>query len=351
MKAKKIRIVHYVNQFFGGIGGEDKAFWGPQAKEGPVGPGRAIRMALKDRGEVVGTVICGDDYFAENTEEAADEVLRLMEPYDPDAVIAGPAFHAGRYGVACGAVCQSVQNELSIPAVTGMYKENPGVDLYRRDIYIVETGDSVRAMTGAIPKMVNLLCKLASREKIGRPGEEGYFPQGLLINVKADRSGAARVVDMLLAKLRGKPFVSEVARPEYDAVEPAPHIEDLGKAVIAVITDGGLVPKGNPDKIEPKAASRFGTYSIREAETLRAGDWEVAHTGYSPIYVQQDPNRLVPIDSLRELEREGVIGKLHEKFYSTSGCASIVARCKTMGEAIAAELKSAGVSGAMLTST
>jgi betaine reductase len=296
-------------------------------------------------------VICGDDYFAEKTEEAADEVLRLMKPYDPDAVIAGPAFHAGRYGVACGAICQLVQKVLCIPAVTGMYKENPGVDLYRRDIYIVETGDSARGMTEAVPKMVDLLCSLTAQERIGRLAEEGYFPRGFLVNEKSDQVGAARVVDMLLAKLKGHTFTSEVTRPQYDSVEAAPQIENLQTAVIAILTDGGLVPIGNPDKIEPKTASKFASYSIKDAETLRPEDWEVAHTGYSPIYVQQDPDRLVPVDALRELKKEGVIGGVYERFYSTSGCSSIVENCKRMGEAIAAELKAAGVSGGILTST
>ena len=68
--AQALRIVHYLNQFFGGIGGEDKASEGPQLKEGLIGPGRAVQDVLKERGEVVATVICGDNYFVERTEEA-----------------------------------------------------------------------------------------------------------------------------------------------------------------------------------------------------------------------------------------------------------------------------------------
>jgi len=39
--------------------------------------------------------------------------------------MAGPAFNAGRYGIACGAVCKMVQDRLGISAVTGMYQEIP----------------------------------------------------------------------------------------------------------------------------------------------------------------------------------------------------------------------------------
>ena len=41
-----LRVVHYVNQFFGGIGGEDQAHVGVSAREGAVGPGRLLERAL-----------------------------------------------------------------------------------------------------------------------------------------------------------------------------------------------------------------------------------------------------------------------------------------------------------------
>ncbi|MEW6335330.1 MAG: glycine/sarcosine/betaine reductase selenoprotein B family protein, partial [Thermodesulfobacteriota bacterium] len=37
-----LRVAHYLNQFFGGIGGEEKAEAGPMVHQGAVGPGRAI---------------------------------------------------------------------------------------------------------------------------------------------------------------------------------------------------------------------------------------------------------------------------------------------------------------------
>jgi glycine reductase len=116
---------------FGGIGGEEKASVGPQVVEGFVGPGKLVQDTLKDRGNVVATVICGDNYFAENTEEATEKIISLTIPYRLDVLIAGPAFNAGRYGIACGELCKTMQSKLGIPAVTGMYQENPGVDLYR----------------------------------------------------------------------------------------------------------------------------------------------------------------------------------------------------------------------------
>jgi betaine reductase len=346
-----IRVAHYLNQFFGGIGGEDKAGMPPRVTEGAIGPGRAIQTALDNQGEVVVTVICGDNYFAENIDGASEEVKELISSYQPDVLIAGPAFNAGRYGIACGAVCKIVQNQLGIPAITGMYQENPGLDLYRKDVYIIQTTDSARGMGEAVTKVVNLARKLVFKEKIGSPSEEGYFPRGLLVNEISDKIGAERVIDMLLLKLRGEPFESEIPSPMYDRVKPAPPIKEIGLATIALVTDGGLVPKGNPDNIEIRTATRFGRYDINNINTLNPADYEVNHEGYDSVLVRQDPNRLVPVDAMRAIEREGLIGKLHDKFYSTTGVASIVEVMKKLGRAIAEELEAESVSGVILIST
>jgi glycine reductase complex component B subunit gamma len=351
MQKKNLRIVHYLNQFFGGIGGEDKADIGPQVKEGPVGPGRAARQALGERGVILGTVICGDNYFAQKVEDAADEVIKLIEPFQPDALIAGPAFFAGRYAVACGAVCKKAGEKLGIPAVTGMYRENPAVDLYRSAVYILETESSAKKTVEALSKMVHMAVRLATGQKIGRPSEEGYFARGILINEASEHSAAERAVKMLLAKVGDLPFVSEVPLPDYDDVLPAPPIQDLHSATIALVTDGGLVPRGNPDKIEPERATKYGAYAIEGIDRLSPEDFQVNHAGYTPVFVDRDPNRLVPVDVLRDLEKEGLIGKLYNLFYSTSGCASILSNVKTMGQSIAEELKAKGVQAAILTST
>ena len=103
--AEKIRVVHYLNQFFAQIGGEEKADIGPGFKEGPTGPGRALQQTLAEHGEVIATFFCGDNYFAEHSEEAKEELLRQITRFNPQLLIAGPAFESGRYGVACGAIC------------------------------------------------------------------------------------------------------------------------------------------------------------------------------------------------------------------------------------------------------
>ncbi len=351
MQNKKLRIVHYVNQYFGGVGGEDKAQVGPQVLEGPTGPGRAVQNVLGEQGQVIATIICGDNYFAERIEETAEEIVQMLQPYEPDALIAGPAFDAGRYGIACGALCRAMHERFGIPTVTAMHEENPGVDLYRKYTYILKTPNSVIGMADAISKMVSLLTRLAKDERIGRPSEEGYLSRGLITNEMAEHTGAERVVSMLLNKLQGRPFESEISLPQYDRVDPAPKTVDIGSATIALVTDGGLVTRGNPDGIESAGATRFGVYDIEGVDALDPEDYEVNHVGYDPVFVHQDPNRLVPVDVMTDLEKEGVIGAFHRKFYSTSGAVCIVENIKKMGRAIAEQLKAEGVSGVILTST
>ena len=43
-----LRVVCYLNQFFGQLGGEDKAGVGPQVMPGAVGSARAVQQALGD---------------------------------------------------------------------------------------------------------------------------------------------------------------------------------------------------------------------------------------------------------------------------------------------------------------
>jgi len=161
----KPRIVHYINQFFAQIGGEEKADHKPEKRDGFVGPGQAISAALGETGEVVGTVICGDSYFNENLESASAEVLQMIKSFSPDIVVVGPGFNAGRYGMACGTISKAVSEKLGVPAVTAMYDENPGVDSFRKDVYILKTGSSAADMRKAAPSLAAFALKLGKKKR------------------------------------------------------------------------------------------------------------------------------------------------------------------------------------------
>jgi glycine reductase len=345
-----LRVVVYLNQFFGQIGGEDRAGVGPQAFPGAVGAARAVQQALGEAGRVVATVVAGDNYMAEQSAAVA-EVLALLEIEKPDLLVAGPAFLAGRYGVACGALCEAAQSVLGIAAVTGMHPENPGVELYRRRVHVIATGADGARMLEETRRLVALGLKLARREPVGAPAEEGYFPRGLTRNTLAAANAAQRATAMLLDKLAGRAIASEVPLPDFPRVPAPPAVRDLGQAVVALVTDGGIVPLGNPDGIEALAATRFGAYGIEGRGALDPGQYDNVHRGYDTTFVKQDPHRLVPLDVARELEREGAIGRLHETVYSTTGVATTLAHSERMGREIAARLRAARVDAVILTST
>ncbi len=344
------RIVLYLNQFFGQIGGEDKADTPPHSVEKAVGPGMGLSALLPKNCTIVGTIICGDGYFNENLEEASAAVRQMLEEFAPDVVIAGPAFNAGRYGMACGMVGK-IAHEMGIPAVSGMYPENPGVETYRQYLYIIETGNSAASMRTALPAMAKLAGKLANNEPVGSAAEEGYLSRGIRRNVFVEKRGSERAIEMLLKKLKGEPFETEYPIPHFDRVEPAEAITDLSKAVIALVTSGGIVPKGNPDRIEASSASRYGKYSIEGIDSLTSDSFETAHGGYDPVYANDVPDRVVPVDALRHLEKQGRIGKLFPYFYSTVGNGTSVANAKKYAAEIAQELVNEGVHAVILTST
>ena len=68
----KYKVVHYINQFFAGIGGEDMADYKPEVVEEVKGPGMALKAGLGEDYEIVATVICGDNFFGENLDDATD---------------------------------------------------------------------------------------------------------------------------------------------------------------------------------------------------------------------------------------------------------------------------------------
>lgn len=347
--AATIRTVHCLNQFFGGLGGEEAADIAPQWFDGAQGPGTLIQ-SLAPELEIVGTVVTGDNYKAATPGETAADILALISGRDVDLVLAGPAFNAGRYGMWCAALCRAVEGELNVPAVTALYPESPAVELYRRDVTMVRAESDVMGMRETVARMVRVARKRVAGEAV-TPAEDETIPRGLRQNHFAERTGAERAVDMLLRKLAGEDPATEYPMPVFDRVPPAPPVADMASATLALVTSGGVVPRGNPDRIEAASASRFGAYSLEGLEDASAEAFQSVHGGYDPTYANQDPNRVLPLDVVRDLAREGRIGRLHETYYATVGNATSVERAAGFGAEIAAKLVNVGVQAVVLTST
>ncbi len=347
----KIRVVHYINQFFGQYGGESAADMGIEVKEGNLGPGLLLEKAFGGDAEIVATVICGDNHIAEKLDEVTAEIVGIVEKYDPDVLVAGPAYEAGRYGVACGSVCNAVHKKLGIPAVTGMHEENPGVEIYKKDLFILKTGGSARTMRTDIENMVAFALKLIDREEIGSPAEEGYYERGLIRNIPSDTPSTERLVDMLLDKINGRPFETEVVLPAHDDVQRTPLDKNLAEATVVLVTDGGLYPDGNPDRMPSSNPNRFHAYSIAGQDDLKEGDWMICHNGYDSSFIMKDPDRLVPVDAMRQLEKKGVIGKLYNSYLGTTGLITTIENSRKIGMGMAKYIKKNNIDAAVLTST
>ena len=215
-----MRAVYYLNQFFGQIGGEEAADHPTEIQRGAVGAAGAFQKRFSEEElEVAFTIICGDNYFAEHTEEVLEEVRQFLEKEKPDLLIAGPAFNAGRYGMACGNMLKLAQQHLGIPAVSAMYEENPGMEMFRLYGYIFPSGPNARDMRKTMKKIGDFVEKLVKGCEIGSPKEEGYFPRGIRKMVWKEKSGAVRAVDMMLKKVRKEPFETELPMTKFDRIE------------------------------------------------------------------------------------------------------------------------------------
>lgn len=344
-----MNILYYINQFFGQIGGEEKADYPFEVREEVLGPSIAMSRLLDKGNKISATIICGDNYAVKNEELLTKKITDIIKNKQINLVVAGPAFNAGRYGMACGMVCK-IAFFLGVPAVSGMFEENPGREVYGKYGYIFPTSNNASGMRKAMPKMANFVNKLCRGEDVFDSETCGYFTRGIRHYYTTEKTGAVRSVDMMLKKVKGEAFETELKMPEFHMAPISPAIKDLSKAKIALVTTCGVVPEGNPDHIEAHAATVWGEYKIEDYGGIEMKDTFVAHGGYTPVYATNNGNRAIPVDAAVELEKEGYIGKLYEKFMVTVGNCMPVDRAEKIGEGIAQELKEAGVDGVLLTS-
>jgi glycine reductase complex component B subunit gamma len=345
------RVAHYLNQFFGGIGGEEHAGAAPVLRAGPVGPGILLQQCLGSEATIAGTVICGDNRMAERGEETLPEVLEMIRSLHPDLLVAGPAFAAGRYGLACAMVGATVERALGIPVVTALSPENPGSEGLDPGVIGVLAGDTAATARPAIERMARIGLKLLRGEPLGPADVEGYLPTGRRVNEFGEATGAERMVEMLLRRLRREPFTSEVVVPRFDGVTPAPPVRDLREIVLGMVTTSGVVRQGNPEGVESWRATKWVRYSLAGLDRMSADEYTCVHGGYDNRHVRADPNRTVPLDVLREWEKQGRIGRLHPTLWSTVGNVMPVEWARQRGREVAQELREAGIQAAILTAT
>jgi glycine reductase len=233
-----------------------------------------------------------------------------------------------------------------------MHEENPGSDLYRpQHLYVVATAASAAGMQPALQRMATLAIKRRRGLPLGSAAEEGFLPRAVRRTVRTGTPAAARAVDMALRKWRGQPYTSELTVETFEVIQPPPPLSDPGKTLFALVTESGLVPRGNPDRLPSATATHWAKYSIAGMERLVPGEWDGVHGGYDNSAALQDPNRLVPLDAVRTLEREGMIGPLLNELFVTVGNLGSLNAMKRIGAEIANMLLQRGVGAVILPAT
>jgi glycine reductase len=352
-----MKIVHVVNQFFAGLGGEEKAGLPVGVIEGSAGAARALEIKLGGEATIACTVYVGDNYFHEHKDDAIEAILDAVRAAAPDVLVAGPAFNSGRYGMSCVEICNTIANALEIPCVTAMYQENPGVGAYRElanaRVYCLPTAEATTGMNDAMTRLAKFATRLAHSEEIDSALKEGYIGRGIRRIEKTERRGVERAIDMLLKKMHGEPFESEVPMEVWDDAAPAAALANVKDRNIAVVTTSGVVPWGNPDKFKTYRNTYWRKYNIAEVKELEPGKWEAVHGGYNVAFMNQNPHYGVPLDALRALEAEGAIGagKLYPAYYVIPGNQGSPAVMRRMGQEIAADLKKDNVEGVLFVAT
>lgn len=135
-----------------------------------------------------------------------------------------------------------------------------------------------------------------------------------------------------------------------DDIPWAPMRKSLRECKVAVISTGGFHLRSD----EPfDADNPYGdpTYRVISATATR-DQLGIAHTHYDHKYVNEDLNVAFPLAIFRELEREGVIGRLAENNYSFMGYLPVPDRLiNVTAPEVAGRLAADGVDAALLVPT
>lgn len=313
---------------------------------------------------IVGVVVAGDSYVADNEKRAIEEVLEIFGYcYDtkgikaPNVFFAGPCFKSGRYGHFSQLACKAISKEFGVYAIAGMHKTNAGVGTYSDDkfcakekAYVVKTSASVIGASRAIERMLSLAGKLLDGEDV-RSKTDFYFPRGKRVNTFVEKPAVFRAFDMLIKKHKGEKFYSEIPIHNIKPVLPAKAVlsKPLSEMKIILLTTGGVVPLGNPDKIASCNPKNWGKYSFEGIDKLTPEAHQSVHGGYANGWVNKNPNWMLALDLARYFEKEGIIGELHNEYFATVGNGLEIGKAENMMEEILKEFPT-DIDGAIVSS-
>ena len=152
-----------------------------------------------------------------------------------------------------------------------MHAENPGFPAAGTSVHTVPAADSAVGMEEALVAAARLGLRLARGEDIGSAEDEGYLPRGIRYNETAELPTSRRAVDMVLRKIKGEPYRTELDVRALEEIAPPEPVSDLKKARIAIVSEGGMVPPGNPDRFAGSRNGNWAAYSFEGKDALPGG--------------------------------------------------------------------------------
>lgn len=158
---------------------------------------------------------------------------------------------------------------------------------------------------------------------------------------------------------RYRPKEDAKPRFQYDTTPWAPLKKPLSESKLVMISAGGLYVEGD-DPMDPdgpsqeEAIPRIGEF-LKAPPVLSAiprdvqpVNIRVRHPGYDVRGTVRDHNSVFPLDRLKELQAEGVVGELADEHYSFVGAASQMRLLKKEGPEWAEKVLAKEVDAALL---
>lgn len=156
-----------------------------------------------------------------------------------------------------------------------------------------------------------------------------------------------RVRPLLEAKQWGEAMKDVPRLPELEAAVPHPLSRPLAEATIALVSSAGISAPGQEPMDGPNIE---GDYTIRLLDIdapLHQLVISQTHFDTGPAY--EDPNVVYPIDRLKELQQQGIIGQVAPQGVSFMGFFTNAFRIRDeVAPAIVAALHAQNVDGAVL---
>lgn len=132
-----------------------------------------------------------------------------------------------------------------------------------------------------------------------------------------------------------------------DDIPWTPYTGEPSRHTFALVTSGGMYLRGTQPPFDIE--SIHGDPSFREIpSTARPGDLGIAHAHYDHSLAEQDIDVVFPIRRFRELEEEGVIGRVAEAHYSFSYVNDVVPLVRHYVPEVVRRMKAKAVDAVLL---